>query len=189
MSAEAIFQATQALRARLQAALVACGDPGNVFVGPLDDPAAAGASLILFLYRVAPNPSLRNEAHRVAVANPPPAVRVFERALPLDLYYLITVGTRAGVGEEPLLRVLGYAMRELQTEPDLVGPVVANEAVHVSIEALSIDEISRVWALFPASNYRTSVAYLASPVWIDPAAADVPAHPVVKDRLLGGQAA
>ena len=46
------------------------------------------------------------------------------------------------------------------------------------------DEISRVWNLFPTANYRTSVAYVASPVWIDPALPWSVAGPVVEDRML-----
>jgi hypothetical protein len=185
MSAEAIYRVTQALRAKLQQALTAAADPGTVFVGPLDDPDAQGASLILFLYRLTPNPSLRNREHVVASDTPPPPMISFRDSLPLDLYYLVTVGTRPGtVSEEPLLRVLGYALQRLQIEPDLVGPAVGNETVHVSLEPLSTEETSRVWALFPTANYRTSVAYLVSPVWIDPPLPPVPAPPVVEDELL-----
>ena len=169
MSADAIFNVTQALTARLQAALAASTVPGTVFVGPLDDPDAGGAALILFLYRVMPNASLRNRERRVLDTSMPPQIVLYRDSLPLDLYFLITVGTRPGQSEEALLRALGYAIRELQVDPDLTGPVVNHETVHVSLEPLSTDEVSRVWNLFPAANYRTSVAYLASPVWIDPA--------------------
>ena len=37
----------------------------------------------------------------------------------------------------------------------------------VTLEPLSTEEASRVWTLFPAVNYRTSVGYIATPVWID----------------------
>ena len=40
--------------------------------------------------------------------------------------------------------------------------------MQVSLEPLSTEEMSRIWTLFPTANYRTSVAYIASPVWIDP---------------------
>lgn len=183
MSADAIFNVTAALSARLQSALAAAGIPGAVFVGPLDDPDSAGAPLILFLYRLIPNTSLRNRERRVPNPAPPPPAIVFHDSLPLDLYYLITVGTRPGQSEEPLLRALGYAIRELQGAPDISGPVINNETVHVSIEPLSTDEVSRVWNLFPAANYRTSIAYLVSPVWIDPAAPAAPAGPVIEDQL------
>jgi hypothetical protein len=169
MSADAIFNVTQALTKRLEVALTLSSVPGNVFVGPLDDPDASGAALILFLYRMMPNASLRNREHRVVNVAPPPEILVHRDSLPLDLYYLITVGTRPGQSEEPMLRALGYAIRELQGDPNLTGALVDHETIHLSLEPLTTEEVSRVWALFPAANYRTSVAYVASPVWIDPA--------------------
>lgn len=187
MNADAIFRVTQALRARLQTALTAAGDPGSVFVGPLDDPDSQGASLILFLYRIVPNASLRNREHTVPSNSPPPVSLTFHNSLPLDLYYLVTVGTRPGMSEEPLLRVLGFALRTCQLDPNLVGPAVGQETVHVSLEPLTTEEISRIWALFPTANYRTSVAYLASPVWIDPPQAPPSAARVLQDTLLAGQ--
>jgi hypothetical protein len=189
MSAEAIFRVTQALRGRLQQALAAAGDPGSVFIGPLDDPDAQGASLILFLYRLSPNGTLRNSPHAVPSPNPPPPVIVYGDSLPLDLYYLISVGTRPGLSEEPMLRVLGYAMQALHLAPDLVGPALAHETVRVTLEPLTTEEASRVWSLFPTANYRTSVAYLASPVWIDRPQPPVPGAPVQEDALHAGRIA
>jgi hypothetical protein len=186
MSAEAIYRTTLALRSRLQNALVSSGDPnasnpGAVFVGPLDDPDANGASLILFLYRMVPSQSLRNTAHVVSDNDPARPPIVYERAIPLDLYYIVTVGTLPGGSEEALLRVLGFAIRELNDSPDLVGAPVAQETVRISMETLTTEEISRIWALFPVANYRTSVAYLASPVWIDPAVVPTAARAVLHE--------
>lgn len=183
MSAEAIFNVTQALTTRLEAALAMSGVPGTVFVGPLDDPDASGAALILFLYRMMPNATLRNREHRVVNVAPPPPIIVHHDSLPLDLYFLITVGTRSGQSEEPMLRALGYAIRELQTDPNLTGPGVDHETIHLSLDPLTIEEVSRVWALFPAANYRTSVAYLASPVWIDPAQPAAQPANVIEDEF------
>ncbi|MET4023171.1 DUF4255 domain-containing protein [Bradyrhizobium sp. S3.2.12] len=178
MSADAIYQVTKTLRLRLEQVAGA----GKVFVGPLDDPDADGAALILFLYRIVPNPSLRNREHRVA-SNASPPVVVFNNSLPLDLYYLVTVGTTSGTNEEMLLKVLGSAMQALQLDPELTGPDLGYEAVHVSLEALTTEETGRIWALFPTANYRTSVVYLASPAWIDPLQPEAVAVPVVKDSL------
>src|SRR5436190_7631487 len=72
VKADAIKVVTEALRDRLKAALVSSGVPGTVFVGPLDDGDSSGAALILFLYRISPNPSLRNREHRVATGGTPP---------------------------------------------------------------------------------------------------------------------
>lgn len=187
MSAESIVQVTRALRGRLQQALKDVNDPGAVFIGPLDDPDAQGASLILFLYRMVPNANLRNTEHRVAPEQPNLPAITYTHSLPLDLYYLVTVGTRAGTAEDPLLKVLGFAIRALNDSPHLVGEAVAQETVRVTMEPLSTEEISRIWSLFPTVNYRTSVAYLASPVWVDPAVVPQPERAVTHDRPLVGQ--
>jgi hypothetical protein len=186
MDGDAILRVTQAMRGRLQHALAVSGDPGTVFVGPLDDPDAQGASLILFLYRIVPNGNLRNREHRVSSLGPPPQTVAYQNALPLDLYYLVTIGTRPGMSEETLLRTLGFAIREFHLDPDLVGAAVGHETVHVSFEPLATDEASRIWQLFPAANYRTSVSYLATPVWIDPPVPP-PSVPVVQDTLKAAQ--
>lgn len=186
MNADAILRVTEMLRGRLTQALASSGVPGTVFVGPLDDADASGAALILFLYRIVPNPTLRNREHRVPSNATPPPVQVFHNAFPLDLYFLITVGTLPGSSEETLLRALGFAIQSLQVEPDLTGPGVNHETVHLTFEPLTTEEASRIWALFPNANYRTSIAYLATPVWIDPPVPEPQAAPVVDDQLLAG---
>jgi hypothetical protein len=184
VKADAILRVTELLRKRLETALVNSGTPGTVFVGPLDDAEASGAALVLFLYRIVPNPNLRNSEHRPPSTVAPPIV--YKNSLPLDLYYLITVGTTSEANEETPLRWLGYAIQAIQAAPDLVGPDVGQETIHVTLEPLSTEEASRIWALFPTANYRTSVAYLATPVWLDPP--DVPplAARVIEDQLLAG---
>ena len=187
MNADGILRVTKALRDRLSQALAAAGMPGTVFVGPLDDPDASGAALVLFLYRIVPSATLRNREHRVPSSPPtPPPVDVYRNALPLDLYFLLTVGTRPGQSEETPLHWLGVAMQAIQAAPDVSGSDVNHEAVHVTIEPLTTDEASRIWALFPTANYRTSIAYLATPVWIDPPRPEPPAGLVVEDQLFAG---
>jgi hypothetical protein len=191
MSADAIFSVTQALRARLKSSLADVGD-GDVFVGSLDDPDAKGAALILFLYRIAPNAALRNHDHLVLSSKPAadkPAAEViaYENSLPLMLQYLITVGTYDGSSEDssqdPTLRRLGHAIRALNDDPDLTGIMVGNETVQASLEPLSTEEMSRIWTLFPTANYRTSVGYVVTPVWIDPRDQPVIARRVTEQSL------
>jgi hypothetical protein len=184
VNGDGILRVTEMLRERLKQALAISGIPGTVFVGPLDDADASSAALILFLYRIVPNPSLRNREHRVPSSSVPPPV--FQNALPLDLYFLVTVGTMPGSSEETLLRALGFAIQAMQADPNLTGAGVSQETVHVTLEPLSTEETSRIWALFPNANYRTSIAYLATPVWIDPPAPEPTAAPVVDNQLLAG---
>ena len=175
MNADAILRVTVALRDRLKVALTRSQVPGTVFVGPLDDPDAGGAALVLFLYRIAPSANQRNSEHRVPSGKPQPqpSFVVYRNSFPLDLYFLLTVGTTPGSSEESLLKALGYAIQEIQNSPDLVGSDVGHETVHVTFEPLSTEDASRIWALFPTANYRTSIAYLATPVWIDPPAEEM----------------
>ena len=184
MNGEGILRVTEVLRDRLKEALVLSGVPGTVFVGPLDDADASGAALILFLYRIVPNANLRNREHTPPSSSVPPPV--FRNALPLDLFFLVTVGTMPGSSEETPLRALGFAIQAMQADPDLTGAGVSQETVHVTLEPLSTEETSRIWALFPTANYRTSIAYLASPVWIDPRQPEPIAEPVVDDQLFAG---
>lgn len=185
MKGNALLRVTEALRGRLQVALAASGVPGTVFVGPLDDADASGAALILFLYKIIPNASLRNREHRVA-SNGTPPVQVFENSLPLDLFFLVTVGTKPGASEETPLQALGFVMQALQAAPELSGAAVEHETVRATLEPLTTEEASRIWALFPTANYRTSIAYLASPVWIDPTQPAPAASLVVEDELTAG---
>ena len=188
MKSDAIVRATLAIKKRLEDALGSASLPPNVFVGPLDDADAAGAELVLFLYRICPSPTLRNREHRITTTGTPPVI-VYQNALPLDLYFLVTVGTKPGTSEEGPLGALGAALQSFQAVPELVGADVSQEIVRLSLEPLSTEEASRIWALFPTANYRTSIAYCASPVWIDPNLPPVEAGPVVQDRLLAGTGA
>lgn len=187
MTAQALLHITEALRERLQAALTRANAPQGreVFVGPLDDAEASSAALVLFLYRIVPSATLRNREHRVP-SSTPGQVNVFKNALPLDLYYLLTVGTMPGASEETPLHWLGSAIQALQENPDVIVPDMGSEAVRVTLEPLTTEEASRIWALFPTVNYRTSVAYLATPVWIDPSQVIPLAPPVREDQLVAG---
>jgi hypothetical protein len=186
MSAQAIKGVALALKKRLEDEL----GKDSVFVGPLDDFDARSAKLILFLYRIVPNASLRNREHRVSPVDPKKPPAVFRNSLPLDLYFLVTVGTQLNAaGEDALLGTLGIAMQVIQANPELTGTAVGHETVRLSLEPLTTEETSRIWALFPTVNYRTSVAYLATPVWIDPAKPEFVGAPVVQDTLFAGSSA
>jgi hypothetical protein len=193
MSAESILKVTSAIKARIDTALINdAGDPNisPVFVGPLDDVRAKDASLVLFLYRIIANQNLRNAEHTVSVQAAIPgdqAYQTYANALALDLHFILTVSPKDKADELESLRFLGYAMRSLNDSPILVGAQVGGETVRLSLDAVSTEEISRVWSLFPTVNYRTSVLYLASPVWIDPALPPNQAAEVVDQGVLAGQ--
>jgi len=187
MDANAIQLTSDAFRKRLEDAFKARSDAGDhlfdghkVHVGALDDDEAQDALAVLFLHRVATNADLRNSLHAVQ-SNDPATLEIHEGGLPLDLHYLLTAGNSKTGGEAPALRILGLAMQVLNDQPNLVGNLVSGETVRVTLDPVSNEEMGRIWSLFPTVNYRTSVAYLASPVWIDPATPRVEGPPVVEE--------
>jgi len=187
MDFNAINTVTTALKTLLEVAL----DPTNsgvqhVFVGPLDDTAGDKLNLHLFLYRVAVNADLRSTEHVVPAATPGQRPTVYRNSLPLDLYYLVTVSTKGSADELGDLTMLGQAMQALNDAPMLSGASVNNETARISLDPVGSEEMSRVWTLFPTANYRTSVVYLVSPVWIDPAVPQTIGTPVVEEPHLVG---
>jgi Pvc16 N-terminal domain len=189
MDFTAIQSVTTAIKGRLNEALGEDPESDHVFVGPLHDDSAEDAYLVLFLYRVTPNADLRNTPHVVAGTNPGDASTTYDNGIPLDLYFIVTAGGRKDGGEIESLERIGRAIRALNDQPLFAGAPLANETVRVTLYPGTADELSRVWALFPDQNYRTSLLYLASPVWIDPASARVTAPPVVRTPYRVGPSA
>jgi hypothetical protein len=188
MDFNAISRVTEAMKKLLDQALRAENNGANsVFVGPLDDPSAADAKMVLFLYRIAVNADLRRGLHEVIAPQPDQPPVTHENSLPLDLYYLITAGTQTAGGELTDLSLLGRAMQALNDSPVLAGPDVQNETVWITLDAVPSEEMGRIWSLFPTVNYRTSVVYLATPVWIDPEQPPTGSAPVVEEPHLVGQ--
>jgi hypothetical protein len=170
MQADAIQRVSNGIHDVLANALTAAAVPGGVFIGPLDDPNAAGAALVMFLFRIVPTPDLRSSDHVTLSNDPVPVPVTYRGSLPVDLYYLIAAGDQNVGGEAESLYWIGLAMQTLQAQAELSGSVVDGETVRLTIDPISNEEMGRVWTLFPTENYRTSVIYIASPVWIDPAA-------------------
>jgi hypothetical protein len=185
MNYSGIQRVTVEIQKRLKEAIGATTD-SQVFIGPLHDDGADDAYLVLFLYRVVPNPDLRSILHEVPATDGTGVPKIYDKSLALDLYYILTAGGRQDGGEKDSLERLGQAMLALNQQPLFAGSTVDNETVRLSLYPGTSDELSRVWALFPDQNYRTSVLYLASPVWIDPDAARAVAPPVVVDRKRAG---
>jgi hypothetical protein len=165
VSADAISRVTDELQARLEAAIGA----GRVYVGPPEVDDVGDRTLALFLFHIVPNQELRNERYFVASSNNPTDPLVETNSLPLDLRFLISVFRSAGAGNGGMadpdeLLTLGRAVRALHERPVIDGSQVPNQLVRITPEPYPMEELSRVWGLFPQTSYRTSMVYLASPV-------------------------
>lgn len=128
--------------------------------------------LNLFLYQTVPNAAWRN-------MDSPTQVKPGERGNPplaLNLYYLVTA---FGADNSEILgqRILGNAMGTLHSRPLLdpseiksaipgVDPGDQIERVRFSPQPLSLEDMSKLWTTLQ-TQYRLSVAYLATVVLID----------------------
>lgn len=174
MTERAVSDVTEALRELMEQAMGAA----TVYVGAPNRTDVGNHLASLFLFHIEPNADLRN-ADRFAA---PPAIQPADQpvekrnALPLDLRYLVTVFRRTGeggAGDPNELTALGQIIQILHTQPTLTGTRVPNQVVRLMLEPYPMEELSRVWGLFPSDSYRTSVVYLASPVFVEAGAVTV----------------
>lgn len=188
MSETAVFRTAEALRDRIGLAID--GGASQVYIGAPVSAERDNRRVSLFLFHTQVCQSLRNEPYfRPPVLDPASAQAELRDALPLDLRFLVTVfrkTTSGGVDppEATELTTLGQVMQILHSRPNLGGEPMGGQVVRVTLEPYPMEEISRVWGLFPQDVFRTSVVYLASPVYVDAGLA--PAGSPVLDRILGG---
>jgi hypothetical protein len=143
---------------------------------------ASNADLVLFLYLITPDPDLRNAERLRPYPAPGDPPRLFSPAVPLELRFLVTTGAAAPSGPGGLGRLAG-AIRAVETGSPLGVPAAFQDAVWLSLLPLTSDEMSRIWGLFPNENCRSSFAFRAAPVWIEPRD-PVPATVAVSDDRL-----
>jgi len=156
-----------------------------VYHGPLDADEAGKNSLVLFPLRAVVNAELRNVEHRA----PPQKADdkddvIYDEALPLDVHFLLCASPAKPDHQWHGSESLGMALQALNGPAGRFGLQVQGEHIHLSLDTVSSEEMGRIWSLFPAINYRTSVVYLATPVWIDPDKPREPGTPVVHEKYL-----
>ncbi|HVT16395.1 MAG TPA: DUF4255 domain-containing protein [Thermoanaerobaculia bacterium] len=159
----------------------------------------SGRRLNLYLFQITENASLKNQeipgqGNPGAYGRPP---------LSLDLHYLVTGYAESDNGPDSELtaqQVLGNAMRVLNdyaivppdlhrgddpTKPSLLDPILAAEyeRVKITLQPMTVEEISKIWTAIPQANFRRSVLYQVSVVQIESRRARRLARPVKKRRL------
>lgn len=134
--------------------------------------------LNLFLYQAQQNAAWRNHD----LVSRGAATDGAQVPLALNLFYLLTAYGRQS-DELYAHRMLTTAMQLLHDNTLLTAPAIAAaagmhellsiqdldqqiERIHVTPHALSLEEMSKLWAMFQA-KYRTSVAYQVSVVLVD----------------------
>lgn len=163
------------------------GGPGNLVPNPdhiaLMSPVDAEAErirLTLFLYSVTPTAELRNA--ELPPAHPGPSRR---NPLPLDLYYLMTSFAPDTI-QDPTdrtleaHRLLGTAMQVMYDHGTLSGSLLRgdlalDERLRLTLQPITVEDLTRIWSVFPDNAYRASVSYLVTPARIE------------SDRFIDGQ--
>jgi hypothetical protein len=128
---------------------------------------ASGVRLTLFLYSIAPTGELRNEME--IPGNGPDDEPV---SLPLNLFYLLTAFSPP---QDPTNRsldsqlLLGQAMRVffdngILTGSLLRGDLPRDEELRLTLQPITIEDLTRIWSVFPETALQPSVSYLVTPV-------------------------
>jgi hypothetical protein len=147
---------------------------GDLVQAPEDDivllpPAEAkngGVRLTLFLYSIAPAVEMRNELEIPSGGE--------DLSEPLDLYYLLTAfapqeGTNSTERTLESHRLLGAAMRVFFDNGALTGSVLRgelprDEEIRLTLQPMTVEDLTRIWSVFPDSVLHASVSYLVTPV-------------------------
>lgn len=127
--------------------------------------------LSLFLYSIIENPNLKNRPREIInskTSEPPP--------LTVDLYYLLTSYASDNIPGGLTARlleaqeILGRAMRvfydnSIVSGSKLKGSLSETVAeMHVTLNPITVEDLTRIWSVFPEEAYRTSVSYVVTPV-------------------------
>lgn len=123
----------------------------------------------LYLYRVDPNPQLRNTPVRVALDG-----RKYRPGVPVNLHYLLSSWAAKADRQQ---RLLGWAIRTLADTPVIPAGVLnerppehdvfrPDESVDLVMESLSPQDMAAVWDI-AKPNIQPSVAYLARMVVLE----------------------
>ena len=128
---------------------------------------ANGVRLTLFLYSICPAAEYRNE-----LEIPGNVIDDEPVSQPLNLYYLLTAFSPP---QDPTIRsldsqlLLGQAMRVffdngILTGSQLRGDLPREEELRVTLQPITIEDLTRVWSVFPETALQPSVSYLVTPV-------------------------
>lgn len=134
-----------------------------------------GRQLNLFLYRVSSNGTLQNRdlPYRNNAGD-----LIDLPVLALDLHYLLTaygnnddeldaqhlLAQAMSVVHEQGILTRDWIRAAVAADPNVAGSDLADQVELIKIvpEPLSLEDLSKLWAMFPSTNYRLSTAYQVS---------------------------
>ena len=127
--------------------------------------------LTLFLYSMVENSFLKNDRRPI---EDPGKTRFVP--LSLDLHYILSTYTPNVNIPDPALeamKVLGKAMQIFYDNGIISGSVLQgdlpknNAKLRITLHPISIEDLTRIWSVFPNIAYCSSVGYLVTPARIE----------------------
>jgi len=165
----AVRAATETLKTLLQTFITNSTEPQLTGIpidlrSPKEMRKASSSGVSLWLYRIARDPDLLNRP----AARPSPNIQT-QPGLPIHLFYLVTPMLAVTEDNQTVLGRVLQVFNDYSTiqGADLQGTLAQdNQALHVTLEALSHDEIARIWMALE-EHYDLSVTYAVQVVTID----------------------
>ena len=123
--------------------------------------------LSLFLYKLSENPSLKNQDFvQDGYFNP---VRLRNPPLVLDLFYLVipfgNSESRQIILEKVMQLFHDYPILDKSLlSDDLINS--GNQELKILLNEITIDDLNKIWSLFPNKPYRLSISYMITPLMI-----------------------
>ncbi len=176
----AIATVTATLHQMLSHTLPASGVAGATVTNlQLSDAQLPNPGINIFLFQVTPNAALRNADLPTRRAD---GSLLRRPQVAIDLHYLLTFYGTDGTFDQQ--RLLGAAVRQFHAHPVLGREVVRNtiteypvllgsdlaeqiDVVRLTPASLSLEELSKLWVIFPDVDYVLSVVYVAGVVLIE----------------------
>ncbi len=142
-------------------------DTQIALLSPRDVTQNGDVRLSLFLYSITPAADMRNELEI-------PGNTAFngEISEPLDLHFLLTAFSPLTDATDRTLDehlLLGFAMRVFFDNGILAGSTLRgnlprDEELRLTLQPMSIEDLTRIWSVFPDSVLHASVSFLLTPV-------------------------
>jgi hypothetical protein len=141
----------------------------------LESPKTAGDKLLtLFLYKVLESPELKN-AERQVVTRADGSLVERRAPLTLDAYFLLTAHAKPDLlnAHQALSRAMrvffdnGVLHGSLLRAQGTTRGLTADSVLRITLNPITMEDMTRIWSVFPDTPYEISVTYLVTPVIID----------------------
>ena len=169
--------------------------PDTIPVALLSPKNPGSNRLTLFLYKVLETPDFKNAPLQTLRTTSDGKLIETRPPLTLDLYYLLTAhsGTssliNAHIALSRAMRIFydnGVLQGSLLRADDGTTGLTRDSVLRLTLNPITMEDMTRIWSVFPDTPYEISVTYLVTPVQI-PSSRELESVPVVDQFHEHGQ--